>query len=152
MVNPLAENWAKKFIIHGAHGIRREPASETGKGAMIGRRLIEGYSQKLLKGDPIVDLGFQFGIGVNTEPFLEKEAFQQEQRWIGFTSLVTFPDGIISDEDAINVCPIDSGIDLLHPLNGAVAIERVEKSDIGKGKVGIHFLEAHSSSKWQDLK
>ena len=119
---------------------------------MIGGRLIEGHSEKLLKGDPVVDLGFQFGIGVNTEPFLEEETFQKKQRRIGFISFVTFPDGVISDKDAVNVGPIDSGIDLLHSFDGAVAIERVEKSDIGKGEVGIHFLEAHSSSMRMNLK
>jgi hypothetical protein len=33
---------------------------------MIGGRLIKGDSQKLLKGDSVVDLGFQFRVGVNT--------------------------------------------------------------------------------------
>ena len=49
-------------------------------------------------------------------------------------------------------CPINYGIGLLHSFDGAVTIEGVEKSDVGKGKVGIDFFEAHSSSRLIDLK
>jgi len=114
---------------------------------MIGGRLIEGHSQKLFEGDSVVDLGLQLRVRVNTKPFLEEETFQKEQRRIGFISFVTFADGIISDKDAVNAGPIDNGIDLLHSLDGAVAIKRVKKSDVSRGEIGIDFLEAHSSSR-----
>lgn len=36
--------------------------------------------------------------------------------------------------------------------HGAVTIQRVEKSNVGKGKIGLHFFEAHGSSKRLDFK
>ena len=49
-------------MIDHTHGIVREPASEPGKGRMIGRStfntdtdsLIKGKTQKFLEGDPVV--------------------------------------------------------------------------------------------------
>lgn len=137
----------EEIIVNSAHGIRRESASEAGKGAMIWRRLIKRDAEKLLKGDSVVDLGFQFRVGVNTEPLLEEETFQKEQRRIDFISFVTLPVGVISDQDAIDTRPIDNGIDFLHSFDREVTFERIDKSDVGKGKVGIDFFEAHSSSK-----
>jgi hypothetical protein len=130
----------------------RKPASETGEGGMIWGRLFEGDTQKLLKGDPVVDLSFQFRVGVDMEPLLEEETFHKEQRGIGIIAFATFSDGVISYKDAIDVGPIDSGIDLLHSFDGAVTIEGVEKRDVGKGEVGIDFFEAHNSSRLIDLR
>ena len=62
-------------MVDHAHGIFGESASESGKGRMIGRRLIKGKTQKLLKEDPVVDLGFQLRIGVDLEPLLEQQPF-----------------------------------------------------------------------------
>ena len=64
---------------------------------------------------------------------------------------VAFTDGVISHKDTINAGPIDNGIDLLHSYDGAVTFDGVEKCDVGKGEVGFHFFEAHSSSRLIDL-
>jgi hypothetical protein len=119
---------------------------------MIWGRLFKGDSQEFLKRYSIVDLGFQFRIGVDVEPLLEKQTFQEEKRGIGVISFVAFADGVISDQDAIDARPIDNGIDFLHSFDRAITFERVEKSDVGKGEVGIDFFEAHSSSIVMDLK
>lgn len=142
---------AEELIIDSVHGIRGKSASEAGEGAMIRRWLIKGDPQKFLKRYSVVDLGFQFRIGVKTEPLLE-ETFQKEERRIGLIAFVAVTDGVISHKDTINTGPIDSGIDLLHSFDGTVTIEGVEKSDVGKGEVGIGFFEAHSSSRRIDLK
>ena len=42
---------------------------------MIRRRLIKRHPQEFFKRDPVVDLSFQFGIGVDTEPLLQEKAF-----------------------------------------------------------------------------
>lgn len=38
---------------------------------------IKGQIQEFLKGDPIVDLAFQFGIGRDAEPFLKEHTFKE---------------------------------------------------------------------------
>jgi len=119
---------------------------------MIWGRLVERDSQEFLKRYSVVDLGFQFGIGIDAEPLLEKETFEEEKRGIGFIPFVTFSDGIISHKDSINSGPIYDGIDLLHPVDGAIMLKGVEKGDIGKREVGIGFFEAHSSSGAIDFK
>ena len=118
---------------------------------MIGGRLIKRDSEKFLKRYPVVDLCFQFGVGVDAEPLLEEQTFQKQKRRIGLISFAAFSDGVISDQDAINARPIDNGIDLLHSYDGAVTFDGAEKCDVGKGKIGFHFLEAHSSSRLIDL-
>ena len=134
-------------MVDHAHGIFGESASEPGEGGMIGRRLIKGKTQKLLKGGPVVDLGFQFRIGVDLEPLLEQEAFHQDQRWIGLVSFGAFTDGIVSQEQVFDSGPIHNGIDLLHSFDGPVTFQGRKQRDIGEGEVGFHFLEALRSSR-----
>jgi len=139
-------------MIYQTHGIFGESTSEPGEGGMIGRRLIEGETQKLLKGGSVVDLGFQFRIGVYLEPLLEQEAFHQDQRRISLVPLGAFSDGIVSKEQGFDSGPIDNGIDLLHSFDGPVTFQRRKQRDVGEGEVGFHFLEAHSSSRRMNLK
>ncbi|MCX5823807.1 MAG: hypothetical protein NTY86_09955 [Deltaproteobacteria bacterium] len=134
-------------MVDHAHGIFGESASEPGKGGMIGRRLIEGKSQKRLKGGPVVDLRFQLRIGVDSEPLLEQEAFHQDQRRVSLVAFGAFADGIVSQEEGFDSGPIHNGIDLLHSFDGPVAFQRRKQGDIGEGEVCFHFLEAHRSSK-----
>jgi hypothetical protein len=51
--------------------------------------LIKGKSQELLEGNTVIDLGFQFGIGINLKPLLEQNTFEQEQRRISFSAFST---------------------------------------------------------------
>ena len=83
---------------------------------MIGGRKINRELQKRSEGVTIVYLGFQFGIGVDTEPLLEKETFEQDKRRICFISFKTFADGIASDQDLFDGLPIDGGINFFHPF------------------------------------
>ena len=103
-------------------------------------------SQKLFEGAPIVDLGFQLGIGIDMKPLLQKEAFQKQQRMIGIVAFRALADGIISEHQAFNSSPVDDTVDLLHSYDGPVPIHRFEEGDVGEGEAG-HFLEAHISSK-----
>ena len=43
--------------------------------------------------------------------------------------------------------PIHDGVDLFHSFNCPVLFDGREKGKIGKGEIGFHFLEAHSSSR-----
>ena len=67
---------------------------------MIGRNIIKRQPQELLEGIPVVDLGFQFQIGVDFKPLLKKQAFHQENRRVGAVSLKAFTDGIVSQKQA----------------------------------------------------
>ena len=111
---------------------------------MIGREFIHGQFQELFEGAPIVDLGFQLGIGIDVEPLLQKQAFQKQQRTVGIVTFRTLADGIVSEHQTLNPGPVDDTVDLLHSYDGPVAIHGFEKGDVGEGEAG-HFLEAHIS-------
>jgi hypothetical protein len=113
---------------------------------MIGSGIIEGESQELLERDPIVDLGFQFGIGVDFEPLLQEEAFQEDQRRIGIIPRGTFSNGIMSYDQMIDTGPVHDRVDLFHSLYGPVLFDGREERQIGKGEIGFHLFEAHGSS------
>jgi len=139
-------------MVDHTHGIFGESASESGKGRMIGRRLIEGKSQKCLEGGSVVDLGFQLRIGGDSEPLLEQQAFHQDQRGISLVSLSAFADGIVSQEQVFDSGPIHNGIDLFHSFDGPVTFQGRKQGDIGEGEVGFHFLECHKPSRKMNLK
>ena len=119
---------------------------------MIGGRKINGKLQESPEGVSIVYLGFQFGIGIDAEPLLEQETFEQDKRRICFISFKTFADGIVSEKDLFDGLPIDGGINFFHSFDGPIPFAGVKKSNVGKGRVGIDFFEAHSSSRLVDLK
>jgi hypothetical protein len=73
-------------------GIFGESASEPGKGRMIGRRMIEGKTLILFKGDPVVDLGFQL------------ERFEFSKIWIGSFFLPGFSKNRDSVDRITNAC------------------------------------------------
>jgi hypothetical protein len=139
-------------MIDHTQGILREPAPETGKGRMVGRMLIKGKTQKLLEGDPVVDLGFQFRIGIDLEPLLKKKAFHKDKRRPCLIAFVAFADGITSQKQIFDAGPIHDGVDLFHSFDGPVLFHGIKKRDIGKGEIGFHFLEAHRSSRVMNLK
>lgn len=136
----------KEFMIDQTHGILRESAPEPGKGRIIGRAFIKGNAQKLLEGDSVINLGFQFRIGVDLEPLLEQEAFHEDQQRIGLIALAAFADGITSQKQILDAGPIHDGVDLFHFCDGPVMFHRRKEGNIRKAQVGFHFLEAHKSS------
>jgi len=118
----------------------------------VGRGLIHGHPKELLEGDPIVDLGFQLGIGIDMEPLLQKQAFQKQKGMVGFASFSAFADGIASEDQWLDLGPVDDSADLLHSFDGPVAIQGVKKGDVGKGEMDVCFLVAHGSSNRLNLK
>jgi len=139
-------------MVDHAQGVFSESASETGEGGMIGSGIVEGNPQELFEGDSVVDLGFQFRIGIDLKPLLKKKAFHKEKRRIGIVSFKAFTDGIVSQKQAFNSGPVDGDVDLFHSFNGPVLFHRVKKGYISEGEVGFHIFEAHSSSKRVYLK
>jgi hypothetical protein len=119
---------------------------------MIGGRKINGELQECPEGVTIVDLSFQLGIGIDTEPLLEQETFEQDKRRISFISFKTIADGIVFEKDLFDGLPIDGSINFFHSFDGSIAIAGVRKSNVGKSQIGIDFFEAHSSSRLVDLK
>jgi hypothetical protein len=139
-------------MIDHAHIVFRESSSESGEGGMIGSGIVERKPQELFEGDSIVDLGFQLRIGIDFKPLLQKKAFHKDKRRIGIVSFKAFTNGIVSQEQAFNSGPVDSGVDLFHSFDSAVLFHRVKKGYISEGEVGFHIFEAHSSSKRFNLK
>jgi len=90
---------------------------------------------------PVVDLSFQFRIGIDLEPLLKKKALHKDKRWIGVVSFKAFTDGIFSHEEAFNSGPVDSGVDLFHSFNSPF-FSMEAKSDISvKVKLVFIFLK-----------
>ena len=50
---------------------------------MIRRGFVKRQLQELFKGQPVVELVFQFGIGVDVEPLLEHQTFKRQERQVG---------------------------------------------------------------------
>ena len=139
-------------MIDHAHSGFGDSAFETGEDGMIGSGIIEGEPPELFEGDSVVDLSFQFGVGIDFKPLLEQEAFHKNQRGIGSIALGTFADGIVLHEQIIDAGLILNGLDLLHSFDGPVLFDRREEGKIGKGEIGFHLLEAHNSSESVYLK
>jgi len=133
-------------MIDHAHSVFGQSSSESRERGMIGRGIIEGESQELFEGDAVVDLGFQFGVGVDLEPLLQEKAFHKNYGWIGVIAGGAFTDGIVFHEQIVDSGPVDDGVDLFHSGDGPVLFNGRRKREISKGKVRVHFLEAHRSS------
>ena len=138
-------------MIDHPHRIFIKPSPEPGESRMIGRSIIKRQPQELLEGIPVVDLSFQFRIGVNCKPLLKKQAFHQENRRVGAVTLKAFPDGIISQKNTFDSGPVNDTIDFIHSLDGPVLFHGVKNGDIGEGEIGFHVFEAHGSSKQFNL-
>jgi len=141
-----------KAGVNGAHGIRRESASEAGEGGMIRSGIVKRKPQELFEGDSVVDLGFQLRVRIDLKPLLKKKAFHQNKRRIGIVSFEALADRVVSQKQAFDSGPVDNGVDLFHSFDGPVLFHRVKKGYIGKGEIGFHVFEAHSSSKLFNLK
>src|SRR3989339_129958 len=87
-------------MVDGLHNVLGESASEAGEGGMIGSEVIHGELQELFKGAPIVDLGFQLGIGIDVEPLLQKQAFQKQEGMVGLVAIHRFEKGDVGEGEA----------------------------------------------------
>jgi len=67
-------------LVHGFFG---QPAAEAGESRMIRSRLAERKPQEAFEGQPVVDLVFQLGVGLNPEPLLQEQAFEEHQWRVG---------------------------------------------------------------------
>jgi hypothetical protein len=138
-------------MIDHAHRIFRKPSSEPGESRMIGSDIIKRKAQELFEGIPVVDLGFQFGIGVDFKPLLKQQAFHQEERRVGAVALKAFTDGVVSEQERFDSGPINGPIDIFHSLDGPVLFHGVKNGDVGEGEIGFHIFKAHDSSKRLNL-
>ena len=81
---------------------------------MIGRRLGKGQAEECFKGQPIIDLIFEFRIGVDPEPFLKQQAFEQKQGRVGVGTLTAGSYGVVREQELFDTAPIDGSIDGFH--------------------------------------
>jgi hypothetical protein len=119
---------------------------------MIGRDKTCWGSQECPEGFSVVDLSFQFGIGIDVVPLLKEEAFKQDKRMKGLIPFVTFSDGIVYEKDHFYGLPIDSGANIFHSIDGHIPVAGVSKGEVGKSQIGVEFFEAHSSSRLMNFK
>lgn len=95
--------------------------------------ICESKTQKLLEGDSVINLSFQFGVGIDLKPLLKQETFHKYQWRIGFIVLGTPADGIVFHEQIIDSGPIHDSVDLFHSFYGPVFFDGSKKREIGKG-------------------
>jgi len=119
---------------------------------MIGSSVIEGESQELLEGQSVIDLGFEFGVGADMEPLLEKQTFHKDSRRVSLVSFGAFSDGVVFHEKVFDSGPINDRVDLCHSFDGPVFFQRRKEGDVRESEVGLHLFETHSSSKAVKLK
>ena len=82
---------------------------------MVRRGFAEGQTQEFLEGQAVIDLIFQFGIGGNTKPFLQQQAFKQENGRVGFGAFLASADGIMLHENRFDTGPVNGSRDFFHP-------------------------------------
>ena len=97
---------------------------------MIGGGPIKGKAQELFKGQPVVDLVFEFGIGVDAEPLLKEHAFKEEQRRIGVSTFTAGTNGIVSHQDLFNANPVNGIIEIIHEFEAAVMFEGTSECQV----------------------
>ncbi len=103
----------KKGAVDFDHGFFGKVLSESGKSAVIRRRVIHRQIKEGFKRNPVVNLAFKFGIGFDLKPFLEQHAFEQQQRGISSFSSVGFTRFIVFNKQCFNRMPVNDGIHLL---------------------------------------
>lgn len=78
MVNPREAKWARSSWLINLVMSGENLASEAEESAVIGRRRTDGKPQKLFE-DPVIDLGFQFGIGVDADHCCKRRHFRSRR-------------------------------------------------------------------------
>ena len=81
---------------------------------MVGRGFAERQAQETFEGQAVVNLVFQLGIGGNAKPFLQQQAFEQEDGRIGFGAFLAGADGVMLHENRFDRGPFNGGRDLFH--------------------------------------
>ncbi len=77
---------------------------------MIGSGIVKGESQEYFEGVSVIDLSFQFRIGVDVKPLLKQQAFHKQYRRISFGASGAFADGIGPQEQFFDSGPINDGL------------------------------------------
>ena len=81
--NSLLLELAQDLGVDRIHGGFGQSASEAREGGVVRGRLAERKVQEGFEGEPVVDLVFQLGVGLNTEPLLQQQAFEEHERRVG---------------------------------------------------------------------
>jgi len=110
---------------------------------MIRRGLIQGKAQEASEREPVVDLGFQFRIGRNPEPFLKQHAFIQQQRRVGIGTFPAGAHGVMTQQNGFDAVPVDGFFQLFHGFQAAVVLQGFFHSQISKGKGLVQFFKSH---------
>ena len=111
---------------------------------MVRRGLAEGQPQEFLEGQPVVDLVFQLGIGGDTKPFLQQQAFEQQDGRIRLGALLAGSDSIMLHENRFDTGPVNGSLDLFHQFDAAIGFQGAGECEIGEIQPAAHLLESHA--------
>ena len=93
---------------------------------MVRSGFAEGQTQEFLEGQAVIDLIFQLGIGRNiypvefndhstgAKPFLQQQAFEQEDGRIGFGAFLASANGVMLHENGFDARPVNGSRDFFH--------------------------------------
>jgi hypothetical protein len=110
---------------------------------MVWSRLAEGQAKKGFEGESVVDLVFQFGIGLNTEPLLKQQAFEEHQRRVGAGAFLAGAHGVVAEQDGFDAGPVYSVAELVHEFDGAVLFQAVGQGEVGEVHAAGGLFESH---------
>ena len=90
---------------------------------MVGRWFAKGQIEELFKRKTVIDLVFEFRIGLDTEPFLEHHALKQQQRGPCPGTFASGTDGIMVHEDLVNAALVNGFVELVHEFKTSVVFD-----------------------------
>ena len=142
---PLLLELAQDFGIDRIHGGFGQPASEAGEGRVIRGRLAEGQVQEGFEGEPVIDLVFQLGVRLNTEPLLQQQAFEEHERRVGASALIAGAHGVMTEQNGFDTRPVDGAAELFHEFNAAVLLQAVGQGEVCEIQAAGGLFESHAN-------
>ena len=110
---------------------------------MIRCRLAERKVQEGFEGEPVVDLVFQFGIRLDTEPLLEQQALEEHRGRLSAGALLAGANGVVAEQDRFDAGPVDGVAELVHRFDGAVLLQALCQGEVGEIQAAGGLFESH---------
>ncbi len=89
---------------------------------MIGRWSVERELEELFKGQSVIDLIFEFRVGIDTEPLLKEHTLKEQQGRVRICTFTAGTDGIVSHQDLFDAVPSDGVIERIHKFETAIVL------------------------------
>ena len=108
---------------------------------MVGRGPIKRKPHEPFKRWTIIDLFFQFRIGIDPKPLLQQHAFKPYHGRVCISTFATGTHRIMVQQDAFNPGPVNRGIQFRHEFK--TAIEGAFQSQVCETQGAVEFFVSH---------